>query len=511
MESGTKNSIRTLHVVEPHGSTSKTDHQLMLSGESVESNEPFRRHVKRDPWMLQHKAVYALVCVAGVAVSPFLPLYLTGVVRLSAAQLGFLFSLRPLVTLVAAPVWGALADAFSSACRPVLLGTAGGGAAVRYSVATAPAGALAGAGAAVLASDALSAPVFSLIDAATMAHLEATSSTAHYGASRAFGPLGIALFGFATGPLLACVGLRGMFLLHLALMAPVMLLLATLPLPGQDTLSPPSASAQTTVTEQKAGGGSLSDDAGLEAAVAQSATLDQEADITTLPATPSASEASEAAGPAYTAPPQPDVAEKKRAIERTLSAAAKDSLSPRWAAVMVLLTSADVVLFLAIMLLMGALNAVIGSYEFLYLTSELNAPPSLLGAVLTVSCAAEVRGPQNISLSVSSLRYRIHQRLNQFGNHHASLPVYCLSTHFFPRCRCPSSWRPPPSSAVWASPLCCALPWPRTSSAWGSEQALLTFLFSLTHGVVSKRSTFISLLLVAALLFVPSTWGGALW
>lgn len=297
--------------------------------------QQFAAHAARDPWLLHHKAAYALLCVAGAAVSPFLPLYLVSV-GFTPRALGLLLAARPLVTLVAAPAWGAATDARPRLRRPVLVGTAGGGAAARWGMtavpappasaaASAPTAALAAAGCALLAADALSAPTFALLDAATMALLAATSSTAHYGATRAAGPAAIAVFGLAAGWLLRVAGgLRGMFALHVGLTAVALVLLATLPLPSP---SPAPAAAEAKPPQTDAG-----------------AAVDD-------------------------APPPIRTPSPWRALARR----------------------PDVAAFFGLMLLYGALNAVIGAYEFLYLSAPpLSAPPALLGAVLSLSCAAEV-------------------------------------------------------------------------------------------------------------------------
>ena len=61
--------------------------------------------------MVLPKAAYFFYYAATASLLPFIALYYAQV-GLSAAQIGLLSGILPLVTLVSAPLWGALADAF---------------------------------------------------------------------------------------------------------------------------------------------------------------------------------------------------------------------------------------------------------------------------------------------------------------------------------------------------------------------------------------------------------------
>lgn len=394
---GTDNIDELLHKPSPlsQGSDQPTGQPL--------SSAHFRAHAKRDPWMLHHKAVYVFLCVAGATVSPFLPLYLVSI-GFSPETLALLLAARPLVTLVAAPLLGALADRVSFAKRPVLLTSAGGGAAVRYSVSAAPPGALVPAASSLLASDAIASPLFALLDAATLAHLDATSSTAGYGPVRAWGPLGIAVFGVAVGPLLSLLGLRGMFALNLVLMGPVLLLLALLPLPraarrGEAGGGDATRTAPAEVTGAGGGGSDTNRDSTSNPLAAPITTTTTRSSVRVLSSTLADSwqrlhDSDPLGAPRHSGSPEDEsvpAAETGRAAHQSNAPPEPAAISahPAGPSPQPPLLSPAVLLFGLLMLTMGALNAVIGAYQFLYLSS-LGAPPRLLGLALSLSCAAEV-------------------------------------------------------------------------------------------------------------------------
>ncbi|MFN2200221.1 MAG: MFS transporter [Caldilineaceae bacterium] len=64
---------------------------------------------KVDRQLLAPKAFYFLFYAAGAALFPYLVLYYNGV-GLHTSQIGILLAIGPLVTLIAAPVWGGIAD-----------------------------------------------------------------------------------------------------------------------------------------------------------------------------------------------------------------------------------------------------------------------------------------------------------------------------------------------------------------------------------------------------------------
>lgn len=64
---------------------------------------------KIDRQLIAPKAFYFLFYAAGAALLPYLVLYYNGV-GLQATQIGILLAVGPLVTLIAAPVWGGIAD-----------------------------------------------------------------------------------------------------------------------------------------------------------------------------------------------------------------------------------------------------------------------------------------------------------------------------------------------------------------------------------------------------------------
>jgi PPP family 3-phenylpropionic acid transporter len=177
-------------------SQAKPDRLSEASGKA-ESVVPWRQI---DRSLLAPKAYYFSYYAAGASLIPFLVLFYRGL-GLSAQQIGLLAALAPLVTWVAAPLWGVLADVTQR--HRLLLVTA-----------------IAGAIASVLALAQMSrffwllpavagyaffmAPIMPLVDNSVLALLGARS--AEYGRQRLWGSVGWGAAGVGAGLLVERVG-----------------------------------------------------------------------------------------------------------------------------------------------------------------------------------------------------------------------------------------------------------------------------------------------------------------
>lgn len=153
------------------------------------------------------RAIYFFYYASLSSVMPFLTLYYQDL-GLSGRQIGSLAALHPLVTMVAAPAWGALADATSQHRRILLAGLA----LSAISVAAFPlAQTFLGVMLCVFAFAFFSAPLISLIDNSTLQQLGLRRDL--YGQQRVWGSYGWGIAGYATGWMMGGQGLPVIFII----------------------------------------------------------------------------------------------------------------------------------------------------------------------------------------------------------------------------------------------------------------------------------------------------------
>ncbi|HXU84164.1 MAG TPA: MFS transporter [Verrucomicrobiae bacterium] len=151
--------------------------------------------------------VYALLFGAQGAYLPYIPIYLAST-GLDLGTVGALIALFAVVSLVAAPSWGALADGIGDVRGPVVVaGFLSGGAVLLLALAVGP---LALAGATILLA-ATFAGVIPMIDSQTVRLL---GQRDRFGQARAPGSGAFVVVAFATGAVLGVAGPGGMFLVY---------------------------------------------------------------------------------------------------------------------------------------------------------------------------------------------------------------------------------------------------------------------------------------------------------
>jgi len=193
------------------------------------------------------KAFYTFYFAAGAFFSPFLVLYFSEL-GLDGRRIGVLRGIAPLVVVVAAPLWSALADA-TRRHKLVRMGAiVGSWLAVLILSVTSMYGSLV----AVVAGYAIfSAPVIPLVDNAVIALLGEEKS--RYGQQRLWGAIGWGVAGLAAGVLIERYGLVVAFMGYLVLMACTGLMALAIPsadrglsgagrILGQSTKLPPGQS-----------------------------------------------------------------------------------------------------------------------------------------------------------------------------------------------------------------------------------------------------------------------------
>jgi MFS transporter, PPP family, 3-phenylpropionic acid transporter len=159
------------------------------------------------------KAFYTFYFASGAFFSPFLVLYFSEL-GLDGRRIGVLRGIAPLITVVAAPLWSALADA-TRRHKLIRMGAiVGSWLAVLILSATRMYGALI----AVVAAYAIfGAPIIPLVDNAVIALLGKEKS--RYGQQRLWGAIGWGVAGLAAGVLIERYGLSMAFVGYLVLMA----------------------------------------------------------------------------------------------------------------------------------------------------------------------------------------------------------------------------------------------------------------------------------------------------
>lgn len=174
-----------------------------------QQQSPEVQKAEEDKRLFPFRIWYLMYFAALACVQPYLPVYLKGV-GLTAGQVGILVAFRPILAIVATPLWGMLTDV-TARPKEILLVTFGGAAFFRFCLGFAsrfwtllPL---------ALLAYALGSPCLPIVDVQT---LKALSDRADYGKQRALGAVSWGATSLLTGLLVAWTGaLRLIFWLHL--------------------------------------------------------------------------------------------------------------------------------------------------------------------------------------------------------------------------------------------------------------------------------------------------------
>ena len=170
------------------------------------------------------KLAYFCYSAAMAGFTPFLTLYYAQL-GLTASEIGLLVGINPLITLIAAPLWGALADATQQHKRLLLLMITGSiGVVVIFLFATSLAQLLL----ITIGFGLFTAPMMPLIDNSVLFMLG--EQRAHYGRLRLWGAIGWGAVGMVGGILVDQWGLRSSFLSFLVIMGALFLVARQLPI-----------------------------------------------------------------------------------------------------------------------------------------------------------------------------------------------------------------------------------------------------------------------------------------
>jgi len=321
---------------------------------------------------------YAFYFSSLAAFVPFVSLYLrdSSPARLTAAQVGAVAALRPLVSAPAGVLLAALADR-RGWHRPLLVAGHALSAAARAALVLLS-GTLAGVVAITVASEALGAPVCVIADATAVA----AGGGGGYGALRLWGALGWGLTSLLSGTVLQRGGMGASAAAYLLLAVPALWAAARMPcdlVRKKEVVASAAAAAAATTgvgsgdegeelgehdqVEDGDDGGGKGKGKGARAAAARAA-------------------ASAAASPRRRPEAAPPLAPPPSSVR---------PLAPPPSSVLALLRrDLGAVLFLATACLFGVGVGGIGEFLFLHLRDSLAAPEWLMGATLAVTCAAEV-------------------------------------------------------------------------------------------------------------------------
>ncbi len=173
--------------------------------------------------MLIARALYFLFFAAAASLAPFLSLYYQEV-GLSGREIGFLTGIVPLITLVSASVWGAVADATRKHKLVLIIAIAGAWLGVFVMSRTSS---FTGLIPAVAFYAFISAPIIPLVDNAVMTLLSDRKS--EYGRERVWGSYGWGIAATWAGFVIQRTGLQWAFYSYLVLMA--LLFLAAMRMP----------------------------------------------------------------------------------------------------------------------------------------------------------------------------------------------------------------------------------------------------------------------------------------
>lgn len=170
------------------------------------------------------KLAYFCFSAAMAGFTPFLTLYYAQL-GLTASEIGLLVGINPLVTLIAAPLWGALADATHQHKRLLLLTIIGAiGVVILFLAATSLAQLLP----IIIGFGLFTAPMMPLIDNSVLVMLG--DQRAHYGRLRLWGAIGWGGVGMVGGILVDQWGLHSSFLSFLVFMGALFLVARRLPI-----------------------------------------------------------------------------------------------------------------------------------------------------------------------------------------------------------------------------------------------------------------------------------------
>jgi PPP family 3-phenylpropionic acid transporter len=172
--------------------------------------------------------VYALLFGAVAAYSPYIAVYLRST-GLDLGTVGILIALHATVSLIAAPIWGALADGLGDARAPILASSVlAAGAAILLAIAQQP---LALTASIVLVA-AGTAGIIPMVDSKAV---RMVGQRDRFGRARAWGSAAFIAIAFATGAAIGRFGPVGMFLLYGPMLVGTGLAaFALLRIPGED-------------------------------------------------------------------------------------------------------------------------------------------------------------------------------------------------------------------------------------------------------------------------------------
>ena len=177
-----------------------------------------------DRQLLAPKAFYFLFYAAGAALFPYLVLYYNGL-GLQASQIGVLLAIGPLVTLLAAPVWGGIADYTHRHKLVILVAIAGAMSMVAAISQTSAFWALVPI---VLVYAWFSAPIVPLTDNAVLSLLG--SRRDEYGKQRMWGAVGWGISGLLAGIILDVYGQSYSFIGYILFMGVGLIAISRIPI-----------------------------------------------------------------------------------------------------------------------------------------------------------------------------------------------------------------------------------------------------------------------------------------
>lgn len=192
------------------------------------ATDHFRDHAARFPLLPIHRALYFVFMAAEAAYFPFVGVYCLSV-GLSLPETGVILALAPICSVVASPFWGALSDRGHR--RAIFVGCLGVSTALRLLVPLLPAGSFWPLAVLVTLAELIGAPILPILDASTLAALDATIGIGRYGGVRAFGALGWGLMAPVAGMIMDASGsTAAMFVILGVGTIPALALAALLPL-----------------------------------------------------------------------------------------------------------------------------------------------------------------------------------------------------------------------------------------------------------------------------------------
>ena len=194
--------------------------------EKAAVTEHFREHMRRDPKLILHKALYTVYAASLVFYLPMLGVYARAN-GMSNYQVGVINAMPPLCEMFLTPLWTWLSDKGEGYRRGVMVGNLLVSTFLRCLTGyiTSFHGLLAW----TLLTESIATPVWAIVDASTFAQLDAADTTAHYGWTRAWGAVGWGLAAPLMGEVVDAYGVAAMFPCLALLTAPTALLMLYLP------------------------------------------------------------------------------------------------------------------------------------------------------------------------------------------------------------------------------------------------------------------------------------------